>query len=145
MRFQTGRSDCVSSLDPPYKAPKREYHPDEHFNGTMAVRFMEKEFGFSARETVVIMGAHTLGRFHQKQSAHKYVWTTDFQVSSQATLTHQASSLEPHPPSRYGLLCLAPLQYSCWCSCRGGLLGLGIRWCAADVGQVDASRSPTTS
>ena len=39
--FQTGRSDCVTSLDPPYKAPQREYHPDEHFNGTMAVRFME--------------------------------------------------------------------------------------------------------
>ena len=80
MRFHTGRSDCVSTSSPPYKAPHREYHPDEHFNGTMAVRFMETEFGFSARETVAIMGAHTLGRFHQKQSAHKYVWTTDFQA-----------------------------------------------------------------
>ena len=41
---------------------------------------METEFGLSARETVALMGAHTLGRFHQKQSAHKYVWTTDFQA-----------------------------------------------------------------
>ena len=56
-----------------YKADKHEYHPDEHFNGTMAVKFMESEFGFSARETVAIMGAHTMGRFHQRQSAHKYV------------------------------------------------------------------------
>ena len=24
------------------------------------------------------MGAHTLGRFHQRESAHKYVWATDF-------------------------------------------------------------------
>ena len=24
------------------------------------------------------MGAHTLGKFHQPRSAHKYVWTTSF-------------------------------------------------------------------
>ena len=78
--FSTGRRDCVTTLHPPYKAEEHEYHPDEHFNGTMTVRFMESEFGLSARETVAIMGAHTLGRFHQRTTAHKYVWTIDFQA-----------------------------------------------------------------
>merc|ERR1719316_309227 len=78
--FWTGRRDCVTSLEPSYRAMEEEYHPDEHFNGSMAVQFMEVQFGLSARETVALMGAHTMGRFHQKQSAHKYVWTTDFQA-----------------------------------------------------------------
>lgn len=78
--FQTGRKDCISSLDKPYKSEDVEAHPDEHFNGTMIVRFMEQNFGFSAKETVTIMGAHTLGRFHQPKSGHKYVWTTDWQA-----------------------------------------------------------------
>ena len=30
---------------------KKENAPDEHFNGTMAVRFMEDNFQFSAKET----------------------------------------------------------------------------------------------
>merc|ERR1719277_2478768 len=78
--FKTGRKDCETSLDPPYKAEDEEVHPDEHFNGPMTVRFMEEHFNFSGRETVAIMGAHTLGRFHQHKSGHKYVWTTDWQA-----------------------------------------------------------------
>ena len=49
--FKTGRKDCVTSYEPSYMASAHEYHPDEHFNGTMAVRFMEVEFNMSARET----------------------------------------------------------------------------------------------
>merc|ERR1712019_161583 len=26
------------------------------------------------------MGAHSMGRFHQQETAHKYVWASDFQV-----------------------------------------------------------------
>jgi len=28
------------------------------------------------------MGAHTLGKFHQRETGHKYLWTTDFQAFS---------------------------------------------------------------
>merc|ERR1719221_592280 len=76
--FKTGRKDCVTSLTPAFLSEDDEVDPDEHFNGTMPVRFMEEHFGFSAKETVAIMGAHTLGKFHQKKSGHKYVWTTDW-------------------------------------------------------------------
>ncbi len=59
--FKTGRKDCDSSYtDEPYKTDKIEVFPDEHFNGTMTVRFMEEHFGFSGKETVAIMGAHTM-------------------------------------------------------------------------------------
>lgn len=75
--FKTGRKDCESGS---FMTDKKENSPDEHFNGTMAVRFMEDNFGFSAKETVTAMGAHTVGRFHQRQTGHKYVWTTDFQA-----------------------------------------------------------------
>lgn len=78
--FKTGRKDCVTGLAPTFKANKTEAHPDEHFNGTMVVQFMEQQFGFTGVETVAIMGAHTMGRFHQQQNGHKYVWTTDFQA-----------------------------------------------------------------
>jgi len=76
--FKTGRKDCTSTTDEPYKTYKREAFPDEHFNGTMTVRFMEEHFGFNGKETVAIMGAHTMGRFNPKESGHKYVWTSDF-------------------------------------------------------------------
>jgi len=75
--FQTGRKDLEPSS---YRTNQKEAHPDEHFNGTMSVKFMEQYFGFTGRETVAIMGAHTMGVFHQQQTGHKYVWTTDFQA-----------------------------------------------------------------
>jgi len=78
--FQTGRKDCDTALEPSYKTEKMEHLPDEHFNGTMTVRFMEEHYKFSAKETVTIMGAHTMGTFHQHQTGHKYVWTSDFQA-----------------------------------------------------------------
>jgi len=80
--FKTGRRDCSTNQPEPYMAEEQEIQPDEHFNGSMTVRFMEENFHFSAKETVTIMGAHTLGIFHQSETGHKYVWTTDFQSFS---------------------------------------------------------------
>ena len=42
----------------------------------MTVDFFRKEFDFSGRETVAIMGAHTMGRFHTPVSLFNYVWTS---------------------------------------------------------------------
>merc|ERR1719232_154989 len=76
--FKTGRKDCNDGLS--YKTEKKEKLPDEHFNGTMTVRFMEDQYKFSGKETVAIMGAHTIGRFQQRMTGHKYLWTSDFQA-----------------------------------------------------------------
>ena len=42
---------------------------------TVGLRRYFRRVGLSDQELVALMGAHTLGRLHQRQSAHKYVWT----------------------------------------------------------------------
>ena len=60
--LKTGRKDCATSSEPSYMASKHEYHPDEHFNGTMAIRFMEVELNMSARETGAQRSSQTVDR-----------------------------------------------------------------------------------
>jgi len=76
IQFFTGRRDCTEFGDELYKATKHESHPNAVGNGKMTADFFEKDFGFTGRETVAIMGAHTLGRLHYKISLFRYLWTT---------------------------------------------------------------------
>ena len=62
--------------DQPYKTSKKEIHPNSAGNGQMTLDFFQQNFGFSGRETVAIMGAHTLGRLHVYISLYRYLWTT---------------------------------------------------------------------
>ncbi len=59
-----------------YKALKIESHPNAVGNGKMTADFFEKEFNFTGRETVAIMGAHTMGRLHVQISLFRYLWAT---------------------------------------------------------------------
>jgi len=81
IQFFTGRSDCTEYGDEPYKATKHENHPNAVGNGKMTADFFEKDFGFTGRETVAIMGAHTMGRLHYSISLFRYLWTTRGQAS----------------------------------------------------------------
>ena len=63
-KFKTGRRDCTSTGDQPYKSTKKESHPNPVGNGQMLVDFFTKDFGFNGREIVAAMGAHTFGRLH---------------------------------------------------------------------------------
>jgi len=78
IKFQTGRRDCipqgVSSQDPPYATMQPEVGPDVDWTGDQTLGFFRDNFGFNARETVAIMGAHTMGRFHHPLSLFRYVW-----------------------------------------------------------------------
>lgn len=76
IKFETGRSDCTEFGDKPYKATKTEVHPNAVGNGKMTADFFRDNFGFTGRETVAIMGAHTLGRLHYPISLFRYVWTS---------------------------------------------------------------------
>ena len=82
IKFYTGRKDCSQLIgDKPYKTSKAESHPNAVGNGKMTADFFEKDFGFTGRETVAIMGAHTIGRLHYKISLFRYLWTTRTEIS----------------------------------------------------------------
>jgi len=66
--FEIGRTDC----DPTQVSTELETFPDSHVS---PFAFFEENFGFSARETTVIMGAHTLGRSQIGNSGFTNFWT----------------------------------------------------------------------
>lgn len=72
--FKMGRRDCVTDMDEGYMTSKAEVHPDAQANGRATADFFAKEFGFTGRQTVAIMGAHTMGRVHYQNSLFRYVW-----------------------------------------------------------------------
>jgi len=78
IQFQYGRSDCISEYEgewEQYKTDRPERHPNLEGNGDDTLNFFNEEFGFTGRETVAIMGAHTLGDMNPAVSLLKYVWT----------------------------------------------------------------------
>jgi len=79
--FKTGRRDCIgvkeNDDDPPYATTKEESHPNPEGNGPMTVDFFKKDFNFNGRETVAIMGAHTLGKLNPYESLFRYTWKTN--------------------------------------------------------------------
>ena len=77
LSFLTGRSDCLSQdTERTYKASKLETHPWVTGNGETTLSFFSNEFGLNASESVAILGAHTMGKFHGKVSNYDYTWTS---------------------------------------------------------------------
>jgi len=64
--FEIGRTDCDAT------EVTDEVFPDSHVS---PFAFFEDNFGFTARETTVIMGAHTLGRAQLGNSGFQNFWT----------------------------------------------------------------------
>ena len=75
IKFRTGRKDCTEVGEKPYITTKEESHAKPVGNGKDTVEFFKKDFGFNGRETVAIMGAHTIGNFHPHVSLFWYTWT----------------------------------------------------------------------
>jgi len=76
--FTTGRSDCIPAAAgsglPAYATSREEDVPDAQDNGEGTLGFFRRGFGFSGREVVAILGAHTMGRFHYELSLFRYTW-----------------------------------------------------------------------
>jgi len=70
--FKTGRKDCADA----YRALKQEIHPDPQANGPSTVTYFKNNFMFNGRETVAILGGHTLGKYHVLLSLFRYTWKT---------------------------------------------------------------------
>merc|ERR1712151_795421 len=74
--FQTGRRDCKTNLSPAYSAPKRDLTPSGDLAGGQLTAWMKKYFHFTGKETVAIMGAHSVGNFHPEVSGYFYTVTS---------------------------------------------------------------------
>jgi hypothetical protein len=71
IKFFYGRKDCITSNEVPYKADKEEVHPNQEGNGDSTIDFFKSQYNFTGRETVAIMGGHTLGRMYASHSLLK--------------------------------------------------------------------------
>ena len=77
IRFRYGRKDCIPKEGTePFKAAKEEVHPNPEGNGDDTIDFFKSEFGFTAKQTVAIMGSHTIGKMNMATSLFKYSWTS---------------------------------------------------------------------
>ena len=81
LTFKTGRRDCIPSctgVDSVYRfcSTATEIHPEPHGNGDSVTKFFKDTFDFTPRESVAILGAHTLGHANQQTSGFRnYPWT----------------------------------------------------------------------
>ncbi|XP_002161794.1 putative ascorbate peroxidase [Hydra vulgaris] len=71
--FKVGRKDCSTSPNEnkPTKLPQGSSGYKETFN------YFKNEFGFNVKDTVALLGAHTLGRCYSKNSGYQGVWDND--------------------------------------------------------------------
>jgi hypothetical protein len=81
LKFQWGRKDCPESASAtpltalrPFQKNGHEEHPDAHDSGKTTARYFKDNFDFSGRETVAIMGAHSVGDFHSHLALFRYTW-----------------------------------------------------------------------
>jgi len=78
-KFKTGRSDCVpTDLERPYASSKPENHPLLSGTAQQTLDFLYRDFNFSARESIAILGIHSVIK-HQSARNHrisgfKYLW-----------------------------------------------------------------------
>ena len=80
LEFKSGRSDCVPDCsgdhDFPFCTTAEEIHPNQHGNGTDTVNFFADNFDLTPRESVALMGVHTLGHPEEVNSMFRhYPWT----------------------------------------------------------------------
>ena len=82
LTFKTGRKDCIPSCsgeDAAYGfcSTANETHCHPHGNGDSVTEFFQDTFNFTSRETVAILGAHTLGHANEQISGFRhYPWTS---------------------------------------------------------------------
>ncbi|CAH1780591.1 unnamed protein product [Owenia fusiformis] len=70
LTFRYGRPDCPTSPNTDLVLP----FPDAHRGVENQTAYFQREFGFNVRETVAIIGAHTLGRAHTENSGWEGRW-----------------------------------------------------------------------
>lgn len=57
-----------------YMDSKWGKEPGNEMDGEQTVKYFKDEFGLTGRETVALLGAHSVGRFHARSSLFRYIW-----------------------------------------------------------------------
>lgn len=70
--FQWGRQDCPTAPDAPEESNLD--FPFSESNQKTTAQFFKEKFGFTAEETVTILGAHSLGQAAHENSGYKGPW-----------------------------------------------------------------------
>ena len=82
LTFKTGRIDCKPTCIGPdagygFCSTAIETHPNPLGNGDSVTKFFKDTFNFTPRESVAILGVHTLGHAHEQISGFRhYPWTS---------------------------------------------------------------------
>ncbi len=71
--FYFGRIDCCHDDAPDYDESQRS--PDPHGNTHKTLAYFGNEFGLSPRQSVALLGGHTLGKARAKFSGFSGEWT----------------------------------------------------------------------
>ena len=81
MSFKTGRRDCIPNCTGAnsfygFCSVSNEIHPDPLGNGDSVTNFFKDTFNFTPRESVAILGVHSLGHGHEQIGGFRhYPWT----------------------------------------------------------------------
>ena len=84
LEFKHGRKDCTTKCEGTnafyeFCSSASEIHPDPQGNGKSVTSFFKSQFGFTARETIALMGAHAIGHTNEQVSGFRhYPWTPGF-------------------------------------------------------------------
>ena len=80
-KFKFGRKDCTQVCEDPddfyrFCTPATEIHPDPHGNGESVTSYFKDHFQLGAKESIALMGAHSLGHANERVSGFRhYPWT----------------------------------------------------------------------
>ena len=81
LKFKTGRKDCIPNCSGSnsyygFCSTAVEIHPNPHGNGRAVTKFFKDTFNLDSRESVALLGAHTLGHANDQISGFRnYPWT----------------------------------------------------------------------
>ena len=90
--YYFGREDCTRS---PYATEKNVFEfPSSNAGWQETFEFFQENMGLSERETVVLIGAHTLGSAHADASGFLYFWTASTNVLDNQFFTFMSTNTD---------------------------------------------------
>ena len=115
--FKYGRKDCVQKCQGHdafygFCSPAAETHPDPHGNGKHVTDFFKDEFQLTAKESIALMGAHTLGHANEQVGTNARLFSLLFMVKK-ALVCMQDQFITSHWRRQY-YLCSGDSLVSLW-------------------------------